>query len=184
MLELAEKLTGERIYLQRHPKTIAHAEKIMALVKASLPEISPWLGWATDKYAVEDMYEYLVFADSLWQRGEGYIYGIYLQDNTLIGNISIQNVDYKNRKAEIGYWMATQYAGNGYMQEAVKTLEKVVFAAGMHRLTIRADVLNGKSCNVALKCGYQFEGTLHGQLYAAAEDRYRDMNIFAKVAGK
>ena len=184
MLELAEKIIGERIYLQHHPKTIAHAEEMMSLIKASLPEIGPWLAWATEKYTLEDAYEYLILADSLRERGEGYIYGIYLQDNTFIGNISVQGVDYKNRKAEIGYWIATPYAGNGYMQEAVKLLEKAVFSAGMHRLMIRADVLNGKSCNVALKCGYQFEGTLRGLMYAAAENRYRDINIFAKVTGK
>jgi hypothetical protein len=61
----------------------------------------------------------------LWNKGENYAYSIVLNDtNKAIGSIDIHNIDLNNYSAEIGYWLAKDYNGNGYMSEAVKFIEK------------------------------------------------------------
>lgn len=181
MLNLPEKITGNRIYLQRHDKTLAHAMEMHKLVRSSIRELQPWLSWAIDIYSLEEAYEYIVYSHSLWREGSGYVFAIFQNDGKCIGNISILNIDYKNQHSEIGYWLATEVAGNGYMQEAVSILEKEVFAAGMHKIIIKTDVLNVKSANVAQKQGYVLDGIMRGDMYAEQEGRFRDINIFSKI---
>ena len=170
MLALAQKICGKRIYLCKHEKTISHAEEMWNLVHVSLREIKPWLDWATDDYSIEDAYEYMAFVDGLWEKSEGYTYAICMSDGTIIGNISLQNVSKK-----------PEFAGNGYMQEAVDILEKEAFGKGLHKIIIRTDVLNLKSANVAIKRGYVLDGIMREDMYVEREQRYRDMNVFSKI---
>lgn len=181
MLDLAQKIEGKRIYLLKHEKTIEHASKMFDLIKASLNELKPWLDWATDDYSLEDAYQYMMFSDDLWKKGESGMYAICSSDGKIIGNISLQEISKKHNRGEIGYWMATEFAGNGYMQEAVSILEKEAFSKGLHKIIIRTDVLNLKSANVALKSGYTLDGIMPQDMYSEREQCYRDMNIFSKI---
>ena len=43
------------------------------------------------------------------------------------------------------------------MTEAVHAMEEGLFKAGMHRITIRCDIYNYNSANVAKRAGYELE---------------------------
>lgn len=178
---LSNEIIGERIYLKRHDKTLKHAEEMLELIRNSIPELQPWLSWASAEYSLEQAYEYMVYSDDLWYEKSGYIYAICLKDGRCIGNISIQNISENNKRGEFGYWMSTPYSGQGYMQEAVELLEKEAFAKGFHKMIIRTDVRNLKSTNVAVKRGYNLDGIMRSDMYSEREQRYRDINIFSKI---
>lgn len=181
MLDLAQKIAGKRIYLQKHEKTIKQAQKMLNLVNKSFNELEPWLDWVTKEYVLENAYEYIIYCADSWEKGSDYNYAIYLNDGTIIGNISLLAINDKHNHAEIGYWMATAFAGNGYMQEAVEILGKEAFGKGLHKIIIRTDVLNHKSANVAIKSGYILDGIMREDMYSKLQERYRDTNVFSKI---
>jgi RimJ/RimL family protein N-acetyltransferase len=90
----------------------------------------------------------------------------------------------KDKKAELGYWLANNYRGNGYMMEAVRLLEQELFKNGFNKIIIRNDVLNKGSVNVAKNLGYELEGVLKQDNWLPYENRFRDTNCFAKFKHK
>lgn len=60
---------------------------------------------------------------------------------------------------EVGYWLAREHRGRGYMTEAVTALTRwAVDSLGVHRLLWRAEVGNGPSRAVAERAGFTIEG--------------------------
>lgn len=176
-----QKLIGPRIHLIKSQKSFNLAQKHFAEVQHSLPELSPWLGWATTEYKVEDSYEYLLQCSQKWENGQDYTYVISDNHNHFMGTISAFNVKEKDKSIEIGYWISTQYAGKGYMQEAVALLEQEFFGLEINRIVIHTDVLNLKSANVAKKKGFTLEGIQRQSAWVEQEHRYRDINTFSKL---
>ena len=175
------KLSGERIILTKGEKNFDLAYKHIAEVKASLAELAPWLDWATSSYKVEDSYEYLLHCDEQWNNAKEYNYIIEDYKGNFMGTISALNIVPTSKCAEIGYWLSTKYTGKGYMQEAVKLLEKELFKEGFNRIVIQTDVLNLKSAGVAQKTGYILEGVQRQKIWSDTQKRYRDINLFSKL---
>ena len=181
MIEASETIKGERIILQKAVKSYAQAQQHLDEVKRSLPELSPWLGWATKDYSVENSYEYLQGCEAEWNSGVGYNYMILNLDKKFMGMISALNVKEKDKSLEIGYWISSVYAGKGYMQEALKLIEKEFFSKGINRIVVHTDVLNLKSANVPQKLGYKLEGIQRQSQWNQAQNRFRDINTFSKL---
>ena len=181
MLNPKTKIQGSRIILTKAEKSFAMAQNHFMAFKESITELAPWLSWATPDYKVEDSYEYLLQCSQKWNKGEDYTYIISDNSTSFMGTISAANIHESDKTMEIGYWIATKYAGKGYMQEAVSLMEKEFFGQGINRIVIYTDVLNLKSANVAQKRGYVLEGISRQSNWDNAEQRYRDRNVFAKL---
>lgn len=181
MIIVSETLKGKRITLQKAVKSFEMAQVHIEEVKKSLAELSPWLGWATEEYKVEDSYEYLQGCVQEWEKGKEFNYMILDENKNFMGMISALNVKEKDKCLEIGYWISSNYAGKGYMQEAVRLLEKEFFGLGINRIVVHTDVLNKKSANVPQKLGYVLEGIQRQALWNKKEQRFRDINTFSKL---
>ena len=93
-------------------------------------------------------------------------------------------VDSGNKKAALGYWLANDYRGNGYVMESVRVLEQELFKNGFNKIIIHNDVRNKNSVNVAKKLGYELEAVLKQDRWLKYENRFRDTNCFAKFKHK
>lgn len=113
---------GERIKLCRPICNSETAEAIYTVINKCKEAFIPWLGWGTN-YRKEDALSFLETADIDWNNNSQFVYAIYLE-NTFIGLVSVLNVAWQHKRAEIGYWLDTNYTGNGYMTEAVNMIEK------------------------------------------------------------
>lgn len=81
-------------------------------------------------------------------------------DGEVAGVVGLPKIDWKNNKAEIGYWLGEQYWGKGYMTKTVKLfLKHVDKKFGFKRYEIRAFGYNKASMRIAEKCGFKHEGT-------------------------
>jgi RimJ/RimL family protein N-acetyltransferase len=148
---------------------------------ASLPELKPWMPWATD---------YKVESAEIWCRKSAghFILREQLQfiallaaDGSHLGNLGLFAFDWRAKKCEIGYWLATPHHGNGYMTEAVAALTSLAFETlDMCRVEIDADARNGPSRRVAERCGYTLEGVLRNIRLDTAGKPY-DACVYAKV---
>lgn len=181
MINPAAQINGKRIILKKAEKSFKQANISLMEIKNSLMNLRPWLCWATPQYNVESCYEYLQGCEKEWSEGKGFNYMIQDLSGQFMGMISVLKVHEPHKSVEIGYWISTRFAGNGYMKEAVRLIEKEFFALGINRIVIRTDVLNKKSANVPQKLGYRLDGIMRQEVWNAAEEKFRDINVFSKL---
>lgn len=83
-------------------------------------------------------------------------------DGKLIGIVSADNFEIgSTHRAEIGYWLAQSYWGQGIMTDAVKAFVRYAFAElGVLRLTAHVLAFNVASARVLEKNGFTSEGYL------------------------
>lgn len=175
-----EKIQGKRILLSRPPSSMETAETVFAVIDKSREAFAPWLDWVQTTTKPEDTLQFLENANKDWNNGTHFLYAIYLEGQ-FIGLISAFNVAKEHKRAEIGYWLDTDYTGKGYMTEAIKLLEEELFNNDFNRIVICTDVLNTKSAKLPQSLNYTLEGVLRQDLYSEPLARFRDMNIFAKL---
>ena len=177
---MKEKLIGKRIKLQRPLCNEETAKTIFSAIDRCRETFLPWLEWVKQTNSIKDSIKFLEATDNGWNDNVEFVYAIYLE-NKFIGLISILNVAWKYKRAEIGYWLDTDYTGNGYMTEAVKIIEKELFDNDFNRIVIHTDVLNVKSAKIPQTLGYNLDGILRQDTYSEINKRFRDRNVFSKL---
>jgi ribosomal-protein-alanine N-acetyltransferase len=97
-----------------------------------------------------------------WQRRIILKWGIALRsDDRLIGSITLFNLEFSHRRAEIGYALAREHWGHGYMTEALMALLKYAFEVlELHRIEADVDPRNTASIKTVERLGFQREGYL------------------------
>ena len=82
-------------------------------------------------------------------------------DGTVIGTCTLAHLDAANRRAEIGFALASEHHGNGYMGEALTALLEFAFGdLDLHRIEADVDPRNGPSIRVLERLSFQREGLL------------------------
>lgn len=97
-----------------------------------------------------------------FKRHEMLKWGLALrQTNLLIGTTTLFNLNLENERAEIGYGLARDYWGHGYMCEALKALLHYAFEVlNLHRLEADVDPRNSASIRTLERLGFKREGYL------------------------
>jgi len=132
----------------------AWADEAAAAVRESLPELTPFLSWATAAHDLEASRIFIEKSAELWDKDTTFNYGIFIASGGLVGSIGLMT-RMGPGVLEIGYWMRTAYTGRGYMTAAVEALTRVAFTLpGIERVAIRHDVANAASGAVAAKAGF------------------------------
>ena len=100
-------------------------------------------------------------------------------DNKVIGSIGVFRQGNIHRlTAEMGYYIAEEYWGNGIMTEIVKQTCKYVFEnSDIIRIYAEPFAMNIASCRVLEKAGFQFEGLLRNN--AIKNGKKVDMKMYA-----
>jgi [ribosomal protein S5]-alanine N-acetyltransferase len=82
-------------------------------------------------------------------------------DNMLMGTTTLYNLDFTNRRAELGYALGRTYWGQGYMHEALQALLSYAFETlDLRRLEADVDPRNEASIKSLERLGFQREGFL------------------------
>jgi len=101
-------------------------------------------------------------------------------DHTLIGFIDVKNIDWSVPKAEIGYFIDQNYEGKGIITKAVTHLiEYLTNEYHFKKLLCRANSQNSGSIKVALKNGFEYEGTIRND-YRTTNNEIIDLNYYGK----
>ncbi len=184
-MEMPEKIISERLILERpFPASFELAEEIFAKVETSRSTLRLWLPWVDKTLRAEDEFTNYLATYCLdgWKNKSGFPYIIRLKDtNELIGGIDLMSVNEQSKSGEIGYYLCNSAVGFGYMQEAVKSLEKTAFEAGLNRIVIKNDTKNTRSVNVAKHCGYHLDGIMRQDRWSDISQELRDSNVFSKL---
>jgi RimJ/RimL family protein N-acetyltransferase len=98
-----------------------------------------------------------------------------------IGLIDIKNIDWRVPKAEIGYFIDSEYQGKGIISKALGfVVNYIVEKHHFKKLLCRANSINIGSIQVALKNGFELEGTIRND-YATTKGRVVDLNYYGRI---
>ncbi|RYR59111.1 hypothetical protein Ahy_A05g024952 isoform A [Arachis hypogaea] len=104
-------------------------------------------------------------------------------DNQAIGSVSVclQRDRYREKVAEVGYILASEYWGKGIVTHVLKQVVKIVFSMypQVERLEALTDNENLASQRVLEKAGFQREGVLRNYVYVKGKSR--DVAIYNAI---
>jgi RimJ/RimL family protein N-acetyltransferase len=148
------KLEGKRIYLgtleREHCKIVFEEFEYDFVHKTEQLHIG---------HSIETAEEW--FEQIKKEQGKSHIrLGIFLNDGKIIGDIALQDIDYKNRVCSIGMGMSKlEYRNKGYGREAVKLLLDYGFNnIGLERITANTLEINVSAQKSLEKTGFVLEG--------------------------
>jgi ribosomal-protein-serine acetyltransferase len=152
VMEPPEMINAAELVLKRWEP--AWTDEAAVAVRESLPELKPFLPWATDGYDAEASRTFVEKSVEDWDKGVTFNYGIFTVVGDLVGGIGLMT-RMGPAVLEIGYWMRSAYTGRGYMTTSVEALTRVALTLpGIERVAIRHDVANAASAAVAIKAGF------------------------------
>jgi RimJ/RimL family protein N-acetyltransferase len=95
--------------------------------------------------------------------------GVFLIDGTVIGDVALQDIDWKNRSCSIGLGIAKiEYRSKGYGTEAVKAIIEYGFGnLGLERMTANTLEQNLAAQRSLEKIGFVVEGRERKAVYFA-----------------
>jgi len=159
------------------PLVASDAPSLFRLIEADRERLGKWLPWVEETRTEVDSARFIADADDERQRRRSLVLGL-LVDGTLVGTVGLHYVDWFDRSAELGYWIASQAEGRGHVTCAARAVLAFAFDnAGLNRVTIRCAVGNERSRQVAERLGFRHEGLLREAQRVG--DRFLDQHLLA-----
>lgn len=158
LLEIPDRIRTERLEL-RAP-TPGRGREIHEAVMESMEALRAWMPWAQADRVEEDSERHCREQLAKWHAREELDFCFFRHaDGRLVGKGGLHTIDWSIPRFEIGYWIRTSCARQGYATEA--TLALVEFARthlAARRLEITSDARNAASRRVAERSGFELEG--------------------------
>jgi RimJ/RimL family protein N-acetyltransferase len=135
------------------------AADVPAIVEACQdPEITRWT-LVPSPYGEKDARAYLERVADGWDAGVrgsfAVVDGAGGGHGTLLGATGLEAIDWDQRAADVGYWVAAPARGHGVATRAVELLAGWAFGPlGIERLELRTDAGNAASQAVAARAGF------------------------------
>ena len=144
---------------------------VYAAVRESLPEMHPWMDWATEAYNEASTQSWLEFVQLAWLHSSAFQFAIIDPDNgQYIGGCGVDGINEKNRFCNLGYWVRTSRARQGIASHAARLAAKFAFQTiGLIRAEIVIASGNLASQRAAQKAGAHYEGILKNRMVVRAD---------------
>lgn len=149
-----KKLLGDRIYLSP-----INSEDVEMYVKALNDfEITDYLGRSANCVTIEQETEYLQNKSKANDAIQFTI--VTLDSDKAIGTVSLERIDYINRSATLGIFIAEKdYFSNGYGTEAIKLILDYGFNyINLHSVNLQVMEFNPRAIRCYEKCGFKEYG--------------------------
>ncbi len=152
-----DRLSDEKINVQ--PFQMDHLDSFIEAVHESEATVGHWMPWCTKDYSHNDARNWFLICQKNLESCIAYDVGIFLNKNDIvIGGISINQIDNRNRIGNIGYWVRESFQNQGIASRAVKLVKDCGFEVlELVRLEIVILENNLASRRVAEKCGAKLE---------------------------
>lgn len=181
---IPDSFQSERLLI-RSPRP-GDGAMVNAATLDSLAELRPWMPWAQQTPTVDDSERYVREAHVRFLKREDLPLLLLLKGTEImVGSSGLHRINWAVPKFEIGYWVRTPYAGQGYITEAVAAITEFAFTTlGAQRVEIRCDAKNERSATVARRGGFMLEGTLRNEDRCHLTNELRDTLVFAQIASE
>ena len=163
--------------LTARPLVASDAAALFRLIDAERERLGRWLPWVEETRTEADSARFIADATEERQRRRSLVLGIFV-DGALVGTVGLHYIEWFERSAELGYWIASHAEGRGYVSRAARGVFGLAFGtAGLNRLVIRCAVDNERSRQVAERLGFRCEGLLREAHWVGG--RFVDQHLFA-----
>ncbi|WP_214483164.1 GNAT family protein [Bacillus sp. SM2101] len=147
------KTVDERVYLKLIE--MKDAEKIFKLTHNSRNYLRKWLPWVDTTTGIEDTKAFIRACISKYDEDKHMIMMVILYKDDVVGVAGYNQIDWLNKTAYIGYWLAEECQGFGIMTKVVKALTNYAFTeAELKKVAIRPAENNEKSRAIPERLGF------------------------------
>ena len=164
-------LQTERLVLR--PLTLQDAPTLSSL--AGRREIADTTITIPHPYSEKQAQQWIAGFANLFAQGKVVVFGMTLRGaGNLVGTIGLRDIDSEHSQAELGFWVALEYWGQGYATEAARAVVGFGFGQlGLNRIYAHHMVRNPASGRVLTKVGMKQEGLMR--------QRVRKWGVFEDV---
>jgi len=156
-----------------------HAEEMFATVDRNRAYLRQWLPWVDATKSAEDSLAFIRSVLDMFAAHNGFTAAIWHRER-VAGVIGTHRIDWRNRRVELGYWLAEEFQGRGLMSDACRLAIAHLFGEmDLHRVEIRCAAGNAKSNAIPRRLGFKHEGTLRDA--ELVNGRYLDLLVYAML---
>lgn len=160
---------------QRH-----HALQLYQLVEENREHLRKWLPWVDSMVSPYDFEAVIPVWLNQIAENSAYNLGIVYKGE-LVGSIGLHQIDWYNKMASIGYYLAKKAEGHGIITRTVQAvINYAFFALGLNRIEIRCGVQNLKSRAIPERLGFVKEGIIRDGEHL--NGYFHDLIIYSMLA--
>jgi RimJ/RimL family protein N-acetyltransferase len=119
-----------------------------------------------------------------WVRGNAVFAVADAATDYVLATVSIREVNRLPDQAVVAYWVSPAARGRRLGARALDAAARWSFAKdglGLHRLSLDHALVNERSCRVAIRAGFQLEGTMREFFVEPSGERH-DSHLHARLA--
>lgn len=149
------------------------------------PEIPRWTATIPSPYDESDALDWLARQEPARLEGRALELAVASQSGEVLGAVALSDVDLRQFRAHVGYWLAPEARGHGYATRAVRLVSEWAFGhIGLARLELLTDPDNVASQRVAERCGFVREGLLRSHTLIRSTGQRRDSIVYGLLPGE
>lgn len=179
-MDWPERLETDRLALRR---PVADDARAIFERYAQDEEVTRYLTWHPHA-TLDETRAFLRRCDAGWDTGNDLTWALTLGgDENLIGMVGVRP---RGHKPDIGYVLAREHWGRGYMTEAASAIVTLALRdPDVHRVWAVCDVDNRASARVLERVGMTHEGVLRRWIvHPNISEIPRDVNCYARVRAR
>jgi ribosomal-protein-serine acetyltransferase len=163
------------------PLEAEDAPALHALIEANRAHLAEWLPWAAEQ-TLADTEKFIADSEAQLLAENGFQAAIE-PEGEIVGVAGFHAVNWSNRNASIGYWLAADAQGRGTMTTVVHALiEYAFYEWELHRIEIRAAPANRRSRAIPKRLGFRKEGVLRET--ERVGEQYLDSVVYGALVGE
>ena len=152
------------------------AEEYYRLIDRNRQHLRQWMQWLDEEQSVDDLRVFMRESRLQFANNQSLQTGIWYKGQ-IAGAIGFHNLDWIDRKVEVGYWLSADQQGKGLVTKACRTLVNFAFDQyQLNRIEIHCATGNRRSRAIPERLGFTQEGIIRQAQWLY--DHYVDMVIY------
>ncbi|WP_119393982.1 GNAT family N-acetyltransferase [Salinibius halmophilus] len=163
--------------IELHFLTHDFAEPLFELIQQNFDMLAEWFPWPAFTKEVADSEQFIQRQLEAYARQKVWPLAIVV-NGELAGMTDLHNINRDHRSAEVGYWLASRFQGQGVVTKALAAMLPLAFDLyDLHVIRIDAEEDNLASRNVAERLGFQLDGVIRGKI--VRDQQPRDLAVYS-----
>jgi len=176
---LSPEINVDEYISLRLPST-EDAKMLFKSVEENRFYLREWLPWVDSIVSLQDEINFILTSRKNHIQGDSGLW-LIIENNHLIGALSLNWIDWNNNSCGIGYWISQEKSGNGIITSSCRSLiNHLIENNNLHRFVIEAGINNIASRKVAENLGMRLEGINKDR--AIINEKYVDHAMYAITA--
>jgi ribosomal-protein-serine acetyltransferase len=156
-----------------------HATEMVATIDRNREHLRQWLPWVDATRTVDDALAFIRSSLEIFAAHQGFTTAIWYRDQ-VAGVVGTHRIDWRNRRAELGYWLAREFEGQGVVTDACRlAIIRLFHEMDLNRVEIRCAAGNAKSIAIPRRLGFKLEGTLRDA--ELVNGRFHDLLVYGML---